>query len=179
MYRSRWLCSCSCCLQNALSNGATLLSVVLSFNKTHIIQVGNRQAHPLLISLANILADIHSKGLTKLYLLFALLPVPTFVQLNKHLCGILADRLLHQVIYTLVKPLKKATEMDHMMSNPLGNLKHCFTPLVAYITDTPEQHIITCVTCNTLAVSMAVSEQFEDSDRCATCTMFKTHQQFI
>ncbi|KAI5982843.1 hypothetical protein EDD15DRAFT_2179865 [Pisolithus albus] len=135
-------CSRSRYLKDALPDGATLLGVVLSSNKTHITQVGNRQAHPLLISLANISADIHAKGSTKSYLLLALLPVPKFVHLNKCLCGVLADRLLHQVISIVVRPLKQAAESGHMMSDPLGNLKYCFTPLVAYIADTPEQRVV-------------------------------------
>jgi len=174
MYPRRQLCGCSCCLQDALPDGATLLGVVLLSNKTHITQVGNCQAHPLLISLANISADIHSKGSTKSYLLLALLPVPTFVHPKKCLHGVLVDRLLHQVISIVVKPLKKAAEMGRMMSDPLGNLKHCFTPLIAYIADTPEQHVIACVTSNASAISMAVSEQFGDPDCCAACTVFKT-----
>ncbi|KIK20659.1 hypothetical protein PISMIDRAFT_105401 [Pisolithus microcarpus 441] len=166
-------------LQDVLPDGATLLSIVLSSDKTHITQVRNHQAHPLLISLANILANIHRKGSTKLYLLLALLPVPQFVHPNKCLHGILASWLLHQVISVIVKPLKMAAEVGHMMSDPIRNLKHCFTPLVAYIANTPEQHIITCVTNNALAISMAVSKQFGDPLHCAACTASKTHQLLI
>ncbi|KAI6004944.1 hypothetical protein EDD15DRAFT_2359872 [Pisolithus albus] len=166
-------------LQDALPDGATLLGIVLSSDKTHITQVGNRQAHPLLISLANISADVCRKGSTKSYVLLALLPVPWFVHPNKRLRGVLASRLLHQVISVIVKPLKMAAEVGRMMSDPVGNLKYCFTPLVAYIADTPEQHVIACVTDNASAVSMAVSNQFGDPLRCAARTMSKTRQLLI
>ncbi|KAI6018858.1 hypothetical protein EDC04DRAFT_2576217, partial [Pisolithus marmoratus] len=166
-------------LQDALPNSATLLGIVLSSDKTHITQVGNCQAHPLLISLANISADVHRKGSTKSYLLLALLPVPQFVHPNKHLCGVLASRLLHQVISIIVGPLKKAAEVGCMMSDPIRNLKHCFTPLVAYIANTPEQHVITCITDNASAISMAVSKQFGDPLCCAACTASKTHWLLI
>jgi hypothetical protein len=179
MYLHRRLCNCSHYLQDALPNGATLLGVILSSDKTHITQVGNRQAHPLLISLANISADVRRKGSMNSYLLLALLPVPKFTHPNKRLRGILADRLLHQVISTVVKPLKKAAEPGCMMSDPLGNLKHCFTLLIAYITDTPEQHVIMCVTSNASAVSMAVFAQFGDPIRCAPHTASKTRRQLI
>ncbi|KAI6015977.1 hypothetical protein EDC04DRAFT_2608619 [Pisolithus marmoratus] len=56
-------------------------------NQAWELQVGNCQVHPLLISLANILADILRKGSMKSYLLLALLPVPKFVHLNKCLCA--------------------------------------------------------------------------------------------
>ncbi|KAI5984466.1 hypothetical protein EDD15DRAFT_2177258, partial [Pisolithus albus] len=166
-------------LQDALPDGATLLGVVLSSDKTHITQVGNRQAHPLLISLANISADICAKGSTKSYLLLALLPVPKFIHPNKCLCGVLADRLLHQVISIVVRPLKQAAESGRMMSDPLGNLKYCFTPLVAYIADTPEQHVITCISSNASAVTMVVSTQFGDPVCCAARTASKTRRQLI
>jgi hypothetical protein len=179
MYLRRRLCNCSRYLQDALPNGTTLLGVILSSNKTHITQVGNHQAHPLLISLANISADVRRKGSTNSYLLLALLPVPKFTYPNKRLHGVLADRLLHQVISTVVKPLKKASELGRMMSDPLGNLKHGFTPLIAYITVTPEQCVITCVTSNTSAVFMAVSAQFGDPIRCTPHTPSKTRRQLI
>ncbi|KIK15671.1 hypothetical protein PISMIDRAFT_114751, partial [Pisolithus microcarpus 441] len=166
-------------LQDALPDRATLLGVVLSSDKTHITQVRNCQAHPLLISLANISADVCRKGSMNSYLLLALLPVPWFVHPNKCLHGVLASQLLHQVISIVVKPLKMAAEVGRMMSNPVGNLKHCFTPLVTYITDTPEQHIIACITDNASAISMAVSKQFRDPLHCAACTASKTRQLLI
>ncbi|KAI6005577.1 hypothetical protein EDD15DRAFT_2191043 [Pisolithus albus] len=46
-------------LQDQIPNGATLLGVVLSSDKTNIsVMTGNRMAHPLLLSLANIDANI-------------------------------------------------------------------------------------------------------------------------
>ncbi|KAI6041166.1 hypothetical protein EDC04DRAFT_2601911 [Pisolithus marmoratus] len=57
------------------------------------------------------------KGSTKSYLLLALLPVPKFVHPNKHLHGVLADWLLHQVISIVVKPLKWAAN-SYCIKNP-------------------------------------------------------------
>ena len=111
------------------------------------------------------------------YLLLALLPVPKFIHLNACLHGVLADWLLHQVILLVIKPLKKAAEVDCMMSNPLRNLKHCFTPLIAHIADILEQCVITCVTSNTSAISMAMSKQFGGPICCAAHTACKTHYQ--
>ena len=41
---------------------------------------GDRTAHPLLISLANILADFHMKSTHNAFVLLALLPVPKFLE---------------------------------------------------------------------------------------------------
>ena len=66
-----------------------------------------------------------------------------------------------------------------MMSDPLGNLKYCFTPIVAHIADTPKQHVIACITSNASAVTMAVADQFGDPVRYAPCTTSVTRQQLI
>ena len=132
-----------------------------------------------MISLANISADARRKGLTNSYLLLALLPVPKFLHPNKRLRGVLADRLLHQVISIAVKPLKKAAEVGRMMSDPLGNLKYCFTPIVAHIADTPEQRVIACITSNASAITMAVAERFGDPIRCAPRTASVTRQRLM
>ena len=163
-----------------LPDGVTLLGVVLSSDKTHITQVGNHQAHPLLISLANITADTHRKGLTNSYLLLALLPISKFIHLIKCLHGILVDHLLHQVIFIVIKPLKKATKVGCMMSDPLRNLTdYCFMPLATYIADIPKQCIMACVTSNASAITMAITEQFGDPVHCAAHTISKTCQWLI
>ena len=69
--------------------------------------------------------------------------------------------------------------MGRMMSDPLGNLKYCFTPIVAHIADTPEQRAIACVTSNASAVTMAVTAQFGDPVRCAPRTASMTRQWLI
>ena len=67
-------------LQDMLPAGSMLLGITLSSNKTNIsVMSGNQMAHPLLISLANINPEIHSKGLLHDHLLLALLLVPSFV----------------------------------------------------------------------------------------------------
>ena len=66
-----------------------------------------------------------------------------------------------------------------MMSDPLGNLKYCFMPIVAHIADTPEQRVIACVTSNASAITMAVAERFGDPIRCAPRTASVTRQRLM
>ena len=123
---------------------------------------GNRMAHPLLLSLTNIDADIRSKSSLRTFLLLALLPVPSFVHNKSRVRGLLSDRLVHQCLDLVLKPLKIAAAVGVMMSDPVGNLRHCYTPLVAYIADTPEQSLIACTSPKTLPVSTAIYKQFGD-----------------
>jgi len=100
---------------------ATLLGTVLSSDKTNIsAKTGNRMAHPLLISLANIVMDTQNKSSNHLFLLLALLPIPRFIHLNKKVQGVLASRLFHTCLDIILKPLKIATQIGIMMTDLLG-----------------------------------------------------------
>ncbi|KAG1895257.1 uncharacterized protein F5891DRAFT_960358 [Suillus fuscotomentosus] len=120
-------------LQEDLPDGATLLGVVLSSDKTKVSNLaGNRYAHPLLITLANIDPDVCAKGSLQAYIPLTLLPVAKFIHRVKHMYGVLADWLLHQCIDIVIEPLKQAARLGIMMSDPVGFGRYCFTPLVAY-----------------------------------------------
>ena len=99
---------------------------------------GGRQAHPLLISLANILSDFHMKASNHAFLLLALLPIPKFIHTDRKTRGILENRMIHECLDFILKPLKKAAEVGIMMSDPLGFRRYVFTPLAAYIVDVME-----------------------------------------
>jgi len=124
--------------KDQIPNGATLLGVVLSSDKTNIlVMTRNRMAHPLLISLANIDPDIHSKGSLHAHVLLTLLPVVSFLHPKTRIRSLLSDRLIHESLDFVLKLLKSAASIGIMMSDPISSLRYCFTPLVAYITNTP------------------------------------------
>ena len=149
--------------KDQLPNGATLLGVVLSSDKTNIsVMTGNRMAHPLLLSLANIDSDLRSKGSLHGHILLALLPVASFVHKKSRVRTLLSDRLIHESLDFVLHPLKVAATVGIMMSDPVGNLRYCFTPLVAYIADTPEQSLLACTGPKASPVSTATHKQFGD-----------------
>ncbi|KIJ12071.1 hypothetical protein PAXINDRAFT_15099 [Paxillus involutus ATCC 200175] len=125
------------CMQ--LLEGATLCGVVLSSDKTHITNMcGGKVANPLLISLANIRMAVRNKASLHVFLLGALMPIVEFLHPKQRMCSVLDARLFHQCLDIVIEPLKIAACIGHMMSDPAGNLQHCFTPLTAYIADTPK-----------------------------------------
>ncbi|KAG2038300.1 hypothetical protein BDR03DRAFT_1045519 [Suillus americanus] len=154
----------TCELQEHLPDGATLLGVVLSSDKTKVSNLsGNHYTHPLLISLANINSEICSKGSLEAYIPLALLPIAKFIHGNRCMRGVLADRpLFHQCIGIVVEPLKQAARLGVMMSDPAGFSRYCFMPLVAYVANTPEELAITCITMNASPVTMATRVNFGD-----------------
>ncbi|KAG1908717.1 uncharacterized protein F5891DRAFT_1124384 [Suillus fuscotomentosus] len=86
-------------MQSALPEGATLLGTILSSDKTNIsTMTGDRVAHPLLVSFANINMSTRLKTLSNSFVLTALLPVPKFIHKNKRMRGVLKDRLIHECL---------------------------------------------------------------------------------
>ena len=126
---------------------------------------GNRVAHPLLISLANIAMDFRTKASNDLFLLLALLPIPRFIHSDRKIRGVLESRLFHFCLDIILEPLKKATQFGISMEDPLGLSRVCFPSLAAYIVDTPESALVACVAGKTSSVTMASFKQFGDDYR--------------
>ncbi|KIK45260.1 hypothetical protein CY34DRAFT_22595 [Suillus luteus UH-Slu-Lm8-n1] len=132
-------------MQTRFPRGATVLGTILSSDKTNITTMtGARLAHPLLLGLANICMHTHTKLSSKAFLLTALLPIPKYLYPHQQMQGVLEDRLIHECLSIVLKPLMKAAEVGIMMSDPVGNIRHCFTPLAAYIINTPEAAMLAC-----------------------------------
>jgi len=149
--------------QSQIPAGATLLGTILSSDKTNIsVLAGDRIAHPLLISLANIKMATRLKLSSHAFLLAALLPVPKFVHKNKRMKGVLEDRLIHQCLNIVLEPLKRAAQVGVMLSNPWGHNRYCFTPIASYIVDTPEAAMLATIGGKTSPVTMAMYKQFSD-----------------
>ncbi|KJA24333.1 hypothetical protein HYPSUDRAFT_136390 [Hypholoma sublateritium FD-334 SS-4] len=113
------------------------------------------------------------------FLLLALLPVPKFIHCKKRIQGLLQDRLIHECLDYVLQPLKTAASIGIMMSDPLGSRCFCFTPLAAYIVDTPESTLLAGVSGKTSSVTMATYKQFGDSfchePRTASTTLAQLH----
>ena len=127
-------------------------------------------AYPLLISLANIDLAIHSKISMDTYLLLALLPIAKFTHKDTRTRGLLHDRLTHQALHEILVPLKIATRVGVMMSDPAGNLRYCYTPLAVYIGDTPEQSLVACMNPKASLLMTATSKQFSNPVSHPPCT---------
>lgn len=126
---------------------------------------GNRLAHPLLISLANIDPTIRSKTSLDGYMLLGLLPIAKFIHKNSRVRSLLQDRLFHQALDRILQPLKVAASVGVMMSDPVGNLRYCYTPLAAWIADTPEQSLLAGTSPKVSPVTTAESKDFGDPFR--------------
>ncbi|KAJ6564518.1 hypothetical protein B0H19DRAFT_1209885 [Mycena capillaripes] len=112
-------------MQDHLPPGATLLGSVLSSDKTMLSSMtGGRQAHPVLISLADIDMDFRMKASHHAFMLFVLCPIPKFIEKDAELKGVLESRIFHAVMDFVLEPLKKVAEIGMMMDDPLDAFCH-------------------------------------------------------
>lgn len=88
-----------------------------------------------------------------------------FITPDADLRGVLGNRLLHECLSFILEPLKMAARLGKMMTDPFGFCQCCFTPLAAYIADTPEAAMLSGVGGKTSHVTMASHRQFGDSYR--------------
>ena len=123
---------------------------------------GDRTAHPVLLSLANIRMDMRMKPSAHAFVLLTLLPCPKFLIKDKPTHGVLESRVVHLCVDIITQPLKLAARAGCMMADPSGFSRFCFTALASYIVDTPEAALIACVASKTSHLTMADYRQFGD-----------------
>ena len=122
-------------------------------------------AHPLLLTLANLPMDIRMKSSYHTLPLIGLLPCPKFVGVKKSLCGLMENRLIHHCLDIICQPLEKASARGTFMGDSFGRIRCCFTPIVAYIVDTPEAAVIAGVGGKTSHLTLASHKLFGDHFR--------------
>jgi hypothetical protein len=123
---------------------------------------GDRVAHPLSITLANLDSDARIKSSYGALQLLALLPVPKFIGVPKPLCGILENRVTHACLDLICQPLKAVARAGSWMTDYFGHIRYCYTPLAAYIADTPEAASLVGVSGKTSHLTTAFGPQFGD-----------------
>ncbi|KAI6009068.1 hypothetical protein BKA83DRAFT_4505299 [Pisolithus microcarpus] len=162
----------------AVPTGSMLCGIILSSDKTNITNVcRGKVAHPLLISLANIRMNVRNKASSHAFLLTALMPIVKFIHPIPRIHSVLEARLFHTCLDFILEPLKKAAQLGRMMADPLGNVHFCFTPLVAYIVDTPEACMLACIRGKMSPVTKATYKDFGDLFCHGPCTGEETLRQ--
>lgn len=147
-------------LKARLPRGSTLLGITLSSDKTKLSSItGNHTSHLLLITLANINSAVQLLSSSHALQLLALIPVPKFIDVKK-LHDILENRLLHMCLDFITSPLKVAVRNGTWMTDHASYMRYCFTPLFAYIADTPEACILAGVAGKTCHLTTASFKEF-------------------
>jgi len=107
--------------------------------------------------------------------LIALLPCPKFVGVKKSLRGVMENHLIHYCLDIICRPLKAASAHGAFMGDSLGYIRCFFTPIIAYIIDTPKAVVMAGVGGKTSHLTLASHKHFGDHfchpTRMATLTL--------
>ncbi|KAG1735664.1 uncharacterized protein EDB91DRAFT_1238174 [Suillus paluster] len=132
-----------------LPEGATIMPIIAASDKTPVTrQTGGPEMHPLFLTISNIDSDVCMKATSHAWQCVAYIPIPKF-ETHSDYHTILKSRVWHN--------LKVAAKVS-------DELQYCFTPLVAWIADLPEQLMIASVSKNTSPITLAAHKQFGDAN---------------
>jgi hypothetical protein len=106
-----------------------------------MILASDKKAWPLYLSIGNIHSSIRNKPSKRAWVLVAYLPTASFLN-PKPLRTTLEGRLFHQCLDVILAPLKAVAKEGVQMVDSLGDVRHCFPKLAAYLADYPEQLLI-------------------------------------
>ncbi|KAG6825999.1 hypothetical protein H0H87_008214, partial [Tephrocybe sp. NHM501043] len=150
---------------NSVIGGRSILGIFLASDKTPLtVGMGNREMHPLLISIANIKASVRMKASSHAFALVGYLPIPKFPDdYSADLKAALIGRLFHFCIKKITRKLQAAMVNPVKMSDGDGHICSVVTPLVSHIADWPEQRMISCVAASASPISLAKATEFGDS----------------
>lgn len=119
--------------------------------------------HPVLLSIANIRPGVRMKATSHSFVLAAYLPIPKFKGVaSAPLHAALVAESYHTCLSIVLENLKIAERDGVEMSDPKGFKRTNHTPLVSWIADLPEMHMISCTTHNHSPISLATVHQFGD-----------------
>lgn len=104
------------CYQDKLSPGHSFISIIGASDKTPLtIGTGNKEMHPVLISLTNIHAGVRMKATSHAFALVAYLPIPKFLNVSRPIQAMLSARVYHFAMSTIMKNLKIAVHDGCLM----------------------------------------------------------------
>ncbi|KAG1723222.1 hypothetical protein EDB19DRAFT_1898102 [Suillus lakei] len=142
-------------IQNNLPEGATMIPIILASDKTPVTKMsGGLEMHPVFLTIGNIQSEVRMKATAHAWRCVAFIPIPKF-DVHADFQTLLHARLFHKCMDMIFAKCKMATRIGEYMSDPMGYIRHCFTPLVAYTADLPEAQLIACVSKNASPLTMA------------------------
>jgi len=122
---------------------------------------GNLEMHPLFLTTGNIRSDVRMKATSHAWSLAAFMPILKF-DVHPDYQTILQARVWHKCMDIVCANLKVAARTGVYTPDPDGHLRYCFTPLVAYTADLPEQQMISGASHGSSPVTLAKVQDFGD-----------------
>ncbi|KAG1741973.1 hypothetical protein EDB19DRAFT_1895005 [Suillus lakei] len=133
-------------IQDQLPEGATIVPMIIASDKTPVTRhTGGLEMHPIFVTIGNIQSDLQMRATCHAWRCVTYMPIPKFVDIHPDYQTILSQWLFHKCMDIIFADAKVAAMVGKFMPDPASHVRHCFTPLVAYTADLPEQQAIACV----------------------------------
>lgn len=137
-----------------------MLGILTSADKTQVTGLsGDQSSYPALIGIMNMLTSTRGKPNAGGLLLTALLPIGKFIGVHKDMVGSLHSIVHHVAMDYLFHNTKEAARDGAMLVDPWGVERHCFTPLIAHVVDTPEGILVAAVGGSSSATTVAANDE--------------------
>jgi hypothetical protein len=152
-------------LEASLPIGSTIVPIILGSDKTHLTRLaGDKKAWPVYLSIGNIAAKVRNTPSKNAWMIIAYLPVVDFVEGvdNSTRNSTLINRLFHECMEYLTKPLIGPGNHGIKWSDSFGDMRSCYPFIAAYLGDHPEQALIACSPQNVSPTTMAGAKQLDD-----------------
>ncbi|KAF7969079.1 hypothetical protein HWV62_28378 [Athelia sp. TMB] len=144
-----------------LPEGHGMIGVMGASDKTPLtVGTGNREMHPVLLSIANIHPGVRMKATSHSFVLAGYLPIPKFKGVSAAVHAALVAQVYHASLSVIVKDLRIAERDGAEMADPNGDIRINHTPLASWISDLPEMHTISCTLHNHSPTSLAELHEF-------------------
>ena len=151
--------------QGELPVGAMIVPIILASDKTPVSrQTGNLEMHPLFLMIGNICSDLRMKATVHAWSCTAYMPIAQFVTHGNY-TTVLQARLWHRCMDIVCDSLKNVAACGAYMADPTGFQHYCFTPLVGYVADLPEQLMVACISQSVSPVTLATRSDFSNATR--------------
>ncbi|KAI0292756.1 hypothetical protein BC826DRAFT_954755 [Russula brevipes] len=131
--------------QAKLPEGATVVPVILSTDKTRLTNLsGDQQAWPVYLSLGNISKSLRRRPSSHTTVLVGYLPVVKMHQISEKDRSVEIYRLFHHSMRCVLRPMQDAGSQGTDVVCGDGVVRRVYPILVSYIADFPEQCLVAC-----------------------------------
>jgi hypothetical protein len=159
-----------CFEQSQLPEGSTVAPVIIATDKTHLTQFsGNKCAYPVYLTIGNLPKEVRRKPSEQGCILIGYLSVDKVRRegISKVEQRSRMQRLFHDSMRIIMKPLKAAGLKGVEMNCGDGSVRRVHPILACYVADYPEQCLVTCAkygTCPKCLRDAKDMQEFTPSD---------------
>ncbi|KAH9002139.1 hypothetical protein EDB86DRAFT_3063610 [Lactarius hatsudake] len=144
MHTGKWWWSVQKSLE-LRSPGATVIPIIISLDKTQLMQFRSKSAYPVYMSIGNIPKDIRCKPTCHAQMLMGYIPTTRLEQIqNKSAWRCALANLFHACMHKLLSPIETYSKTSIAMATSDGTWYHCHPIFAAFIGDYPEQSLVAC-----------------------------------